>query len=466
MSVFVVNSPLFREKNPLYDEDALPPIGLGLIATALKIKGVQVELLDAVALNISVAEIVKSVQDSRPEFICINIFTTNFELVKDIVESIEFDTHFILGGLSTKSLKEAISEWNTNRQIDIVHGDGELIVPDIVFNCVQENPSWENNNCRFYGVYSDSVYYVKDISEDKLDRSFFVNEPTIHPFGFTEANIITSRGCIYNCAFCAAASSLSREFGIREKSEKSIIDELDRIQNLYPNLQSIRVLDDLFLKTNNCVEKAIRVFNKSGLNWRSMAHVQTFKGVDKNTLKLLKDSGCNELFIGIESGSPRILKQIHKTPNVETIMENLTNLLDAGISIKGYFIFGFPGETLEDMQMTFDLAKYFRDFARNTSSKFRTSVFQFRPYHGTELFHNLEKYDVSERIASVDQIEPNSDLSALVGRLQFNFHSGNYSDVDLERVHDFIYETTNLNVSSIFTPNGQNYFTSKSNRSM
>src|SRR6185436_13931868 len=321
MKIIIINSPLFRDKNSRYDEDSLPPIGLGLIATSLKENGFNVELLDAVALKIPLNELIEKVNNEKPEFICSNVFTTNLELVKEFVESINYKTHFVIGGLSTGSLWEEIFKWKNENQIDIVHGDGELIIADIVLGPLKQSASNEDGNRRFFKIDNQSIYFVKDISEEKLNRTFFVNEPIINLFGQIEANIVTSRGCIYNCAFCAAASSLNKDFGTREKNTSSIIYEIQHLLNSYPHLQSIRVLDDLFLKNAAIVNKAIEVFSNFKLQWRSMAHVQTFKGVDESTIKSLKKSGCNELFIGIESGSPKILKQIHKTQNVEVIKQ-------------------------------------------------------------------------------------------------------------------------------------------------
>lgn len=450
MKTIVINSPLFREKNNLYDEDSLPPIGLGLIATSLQENGFDVELIDAVALNIPLSELVTSLNKIKPEFICTNVFTTNLELVKELIESIKFDSHFIIGGLSTQNLFDNIVNWDTFNPIDIIHGDGEFIVSDIVSNNLKQSPSQINKNRRFFKIDSTSVYFSNDISSEKLDRSFFVNEPVKHIFGFLEANIITSRGCIYNCAFCAAARSLNKEFNIREKSVSSIISEIEHLIEIYPKLDSIRVLDDLFLKTSASVEKAIEIFKNFNLQWRSMAHVQTFRNVSEKTIIELRNSGCNELFIGIESGSPNILRAIHKTHDIKTIKENLSMLLRNGINIKGYFIYGFPDETEEDAEMTYALAEYLKEISIQYGTRFRTSVFQFRPYHGTELYHELVKKSDTMTIPTVTPVEPNNELSELVGRLQFNFHSGNYSHMDQNTVHKFIYRTTNLNSLSIF----------------
>src|SRR4051812_41341646 len=111
MKVLIINSPLFRDRSKLYDEDALPPLGLGYIATNLRDHGIDVELIDAIYERIPLDELLSRINVLQPEFIAINVFTTNKELVKEIIESIGFDTHFIIGGLSTKQLYKEILDW-------------------------------------------------------------------------------------------------------------------------------------------------------------------------------------------------------------------------------------------------------------------------------------------------------------------------------------------------------------------
>lgn len=447
MKVLILNSPLFRESNPLYDEDSLPPLGLAYIATELHKDSIEVELVDAVYERISVASVVTKINTDKPEFVAVNIFTTNKALVKEIIESITYQTHFIIGGLATKNLYTQIFEWNTTSPIDVVTGDGEYITKAIVTNNLLEEPLMIYGNRRVFQVNDKSKYLVSDISSVPLDRSFLKNEPVKHHLGFIEANIIASRGCIYNCAFCAAARSENSDLKPRERSDESLITELAFIQKQFPGVNSIRVLDDLFLKNNLSIQQAINVFTPFSFQWRSMAHVLTFKNASDEMIRELKDSGCHELFIGIESGSPKILKQIRKVNDIPVIFENLGKVLRAGVNIKGYFIYGFPGETIEDMDLTYDLALRLKQLAAENGVNFRTSVFQFRPYDGTELHHRLQDQGANLK---VHPIQPDPDLSSLVGRLQFNFHSGNYSEVDDQTLKSYIYRTTNLNDGKLF----------------
>lgn len=448
MNVLLINSPLFREYSPEYEEDSLPPIGLGYIGTQLRLAGIRTELIDAVEGRIPLNELIRLVGQAKPRFIGVNIFTTNCELVKELIESINFPTHVVVGGLSTKQLYSQILTWQTNNPIDIVTGDGEFIMVDIVKGVVKDQPFLVEGNKRVFQVTGASNYLAADISDVPLDRSFFTNEPVVHPLGFTEANIIASRGCVYNCTFCAAARSLNGDYPVRERSEQSIRRELEQIANDLPQVNSIRVLDDLFLKSEKQVQTAINVFSPFPFQWRSMAHVQTFRNVDEELMKRLKESGCYELFIGIESGSPKILSDIKKTKDIKTIISNLAKVLRAGINMKGYFIYGFPNETKEDMEMTYQLALELQHLAVQHGVSFRTSVFQYRPYHATQIYHDLEQQGKNLAVAKV---APNAALSSLVGRQQFNFHSGNYSAVEYDVVQDYIYRTINLNGGNIFS---------------
>jgi anaerobic magnesium-protoporphyrin IX monomethyl ester cyclase len=447
MKVLLINSPLFREFNDKYDEDSLPPLGLGYIATNLKRHGIEVSITDAVYQRLGLLELIDQIHVAQPDFIGLNIFTTNKELVKELVESIRFTTHVLIGALSTKQLYKEILLWNTPNPIDVVTGDGERISLAIVRNEIKEAPFITQGNKRVFHVNDGSRYLVNDISNVPLDRSFFANEPVLHRLGFWEGNIVASRGCVFNCAFCAAARSLNAERQPRERSDESLIAELDEIAREFPQVTSIRVLDDLFLKTSKNIHQAVNVFSRFPFQWRAMAHVSTFNSAECTMMKALKDSGCFELFVGIESGSPQVLKSIHKTHDIERIERNLTKILEAGIHLKGYFIYGFPDETEEDMKKTFDLAQRLKKIADDNGVNFRTSVFQFRPYHGTELYHTLEEKGVDLKTHIV---EPNGDLSEMVGRLQFNFHSGNHSQVQDKVLYNYIYRTIGLNDGKLF----------------
>lgn len=443
--VAIINSPLFAEKKLQYQEDSLPPFGLGYIATNLQRLGHDVHLIDAVASNHTILELLSIIQQLKPDVVAVNIFTTNFRLTQKLIEGISDETiRVIIGGLSTRTLYKDIFTWDTPNDIDVVFGDGELITGALVSRTEKESPIKSELHRRFFSADHNSSYFVTNISEVPLNRDFFINNTIMHPLGFKEICVITSRGCIFNCSFCAAARSRNRDMPIREMSEDAVVRDLKEIHEKYPDVTHIRILDDLFLKDANSIDKAIRIFDHYNLNWRSMAHVKTFHKVALTKIKALYERGCRELFVGVESGSPKILRKIHKTYDLDVIKECLQSIMEAGIGLKTYFVYGFPEETIEDFECTYILAKNLKEIALKLNVPFRTSVFQFRPYHDTEIFYELS---LKQSIASdIFDISPNSDLSSLIGRDQFNFESGNYSNENIEIVHEFIERTSALKV--------------------
>jgi anaerobic magnesium-protoporphyrin IX monomethyl ester cyclase len=79
--VIILNSPLYEEINPKNKEDYLPPIGLGIIFSAIE-KKFNVSFIDSIAENLSVDLVIALLEKEKPDFVCINIFTTNYSLVK------------------------------------------------------------------------------------------------------------------------------------------------------------------------------------------------------------------------------------------------------------------------------------------------------------------------------------------------------------------------------------------------
>ncbi|MBP9760606.1 MAG: B12-binding domain-containing radical SAM protein [Candidatus Pacebacteria bacterium] len=434
VDVLVVNSPLFRESGIRDDEDYLPPLGLGYIATDLQSNGIAVELVDTVAEGLGVNDLIVKIQGSHPEYVALNVFTTNLHLVREVVKKTP-DTRFIVGGLVTRSIHEEMAGWDPASPLDIVLGDGDHIVSALVLGSSVPHVDC-GRGIRVIEVGTASPYFPLDISNISLDRSFFMR-----PYGakMHEECIITSRGCIYNCAFCAAAKSLNRGTPARERSAASVANEVALLCEQYPDLVSIRVLDDLFLRNVASVERATRIFNQVSLGWRAMAHILSFRSLDDTHLRQLRQSGCTEVFVGIESGSPRILRKIHKTANVALIRHTIGRILRAGIGVKGYFIFGFPSETVADMEMTYALAEALKEDAVQCGGYFRTSAFQFRPYHGTELYYVIVQGGARVQMSSQDA------LTESVGRRQFNFSSGNFSEAPDDKLQGFITSTLNLN---------------------
>lgn len=433
MKVILFNSPIYNKK-VADKEDFLPPLGLGYIATQLKNEGINVKIIDCVNDNLTVDEILNIIDNEKPDTVGINIFSVNFDLVKRIIESCYTKTNFIVGGKSTKFLVDDILNFKTDNNVSVVIGEGEYITIDIVRNCVKEQPKVKKENKVIYEVSGNSIYIPRNISELELDRSFFENRMLVNKYQKVEQAIVTSRECLHNCAFCGGARSLNQDVPVRERDKKSILRELIQIKEMFPETESIRILDDLFLKNRNSILKAISIFGEFDFEWRAMAHIKSLQG-SEDLFEMLKNSGCRELEIGIESGNEKIRSLIHKVGSIEEIYNVITKILDSGINVKAYFMYGFPNETITQCNDTYSLALKLYNYSLNSSGKFMTSAFQFRPYHGTELYKLL-----NQKIS----YEHNDELNELVGRKQFNFMAGNFSNCTTEEINRFVIETNKL----------------------
>ena len=426
------NSPIFWDSTK-EQEQYLSPLGLGYIATYLEKAGVDVKIVDCVKERKSVNEIIDFIDVASVDYIGINIFTQNYEIVKHIIENITSSCTCFIGGQAVKSLYKDILDWNVNIKTNIIIGEGEFIIPALVNNKCIQKPEEVNGTKYVYRVNASSEYFPKDISNIYLNRKLLGNEILVNHYGQNEIAIITSRGCAFDCAFCGGAKKLNKDIPIRIRSEESVIKEILESLEVYPSVQSVRILDDLFLRNSKSIDLANGIFSKfPQLTWRGMVHVVSLANALDKVIDL-KQSKCKELFIGIESGSERIRKRINKLGNVEEIINVSQKVLQNGIDLKGYFILGFPDETLEDFQQTYELAMKLKEISSNTPGNFRTSVFQFRPYHGTQLYK-----EIVNGKGILHGCEFNEKISKFKGRSQFNFDFGNYSKEPDEILDEYI----------------------------
>lgn len=427
LDLLLINSPLYLNGcNP--NEDYLPPMGLAYIASYSSIRGKEVSILDAVKLGLSLEEIIHKIKIENPTFLGINIFSTNYDIVQRICESINEETTILIGGNATAFCYKDISRWETQSKIYIVIGEGERIVYDIINDNLLQSPIYTYNKSNVYLVGKESKYFNENIDLLHLNRSYIDNSYK-NIYNEIESSIVTSRGCPFNCAYCGSARSINLNTTVRRRSIENIKQEIIDIKKRSNEVTCIRVLDDLFLLNQHSIMDAINIFKMHpGLYWRSMAHVHIL-GKNSHLFGDLYNSGCKELFIGIESGSKRIRHFIHKKGEIHDIIDVVQGLLSVKIQVKAYFIIGFPTEDETDLEETYKLAKLLFDYSKKVNTRFRVSTFKFRPYHGTELFSYIREQHNDIKIVHENQS---------YGKDNFNFTAGNFSNVSDEKIEEYM----------------------------
>jgi radical SAM superfamily enzyme YgiQ (UPF0313 family) len=384
--VLLLNSPILGANNDPNSDTGVPPLGIGYIHTQLLSSGHKSRFIDAVLKNLRPEQVVEIVNTSDADYVGLNIFSSNVEIVRSIVENVQPTKTLLLGGPAIRYLIPEIKTWAAQCPVIVVIGDAELALP-IIINANDKAGLKTNFIC--IDATGGSPYFPQNI-DLPLDRTIFKNEPVVRTdLGLIESHVIASRGCVYNCAFCASARSQNWSSRPRIRSYESLDREVRGIKARNPQVNSIRLLDDLFLASPANIDFAIRLFSETDLYWRSMAHVNTFRDLSSEYLSRIKYSGCKELFFGVESGSNVTLKHMGKAFTTETAFRTISNVLDSQLAVKCYFIMGYPGETEARAEETLSFATRLRKYALKVGSQFRISPFRFRPYHGTSIYNEL-----------------------------------------------------------------------------
>jgi len=168
---------------------------------------------------------------------------------------------------------------------------------------------------------------------------------------FPSHSMFTSRGCPGICTFCD-----HRTFGakIRYFSLERIVAEFFELRDRY-GARDVSVWDDNFTSDKNLALSVCEALRQRdfGLTWNVESRINM---VDRETLVALKKAGCAFIAYGIESGSQRVLDHAKKGITKEEIRDKVRMTKEIGIPIRGYFMMGLPGETLEDMRQTIAFA--------------------------------------------------------------------------------------------------------------
>lgn len=152
--------------------------------------------------------------------------------------------------------------------------------------------------------------------------------------------VMTSRGCPYPCTFCCHESAGRR---YRVRSLDKVFAEIDAAVKRY-GINTLFIYDDLFgLKPGHLEEFCERV-RPYGFRWGCSLRVEQ---ITPSLLKMLKESGCVSIGLGVESMSPPILESMKKKATREKLERALAMIYDAKLCAGSNLIFGDPAETLE-----------------------------------------------------------------------------------------------------------------------
>ena len=263
-------------------------------------------------------------------------------------------------------------------------GEGENAIIDLC-DCLQSNKDitsipniWSKKDGEIYRNSPRPLINNLD-SLPFPDRDIFDYASLYHESNGA-ASVMASRGCPYDCAYCcnrAIRSIYEGQRYVRFRSVPNVINELKQILTRYPFIRKFAFDDDI-LPLNKAW------FEEFTAEYRKEVRVPFTCNVRPNLMtedlaRQLKEAGCDQANIGIESGNLYIREEVlNRHLSDEQIISTAGLLKNEGIKVYTYNMVGLPQESIKEILDTIKMnARVSPDMAQ---------VSMFYPYHGTKLF--------------------------------------------------------------------------------
>lgn len=336
-------------------------LGVAYLAASLEAAGHRVRIVDEVARQ----DVDEALDEFKPDVVGISFMTMFAPRAYELADAIRSKRGLkvVLGGAHPTVLPdEAIEHADC-----VMRGEAELSWPELLSSgriegVIECNPPTD----------LDALPLPK---RSALDLDYYAKSgEEIAGLSYRTLGVITSRGCPYRCDFCVNSK---REVPLRFHSPDRVIEEIRYLAERHA-IQAVAFYDELMATDVKRFTAICEKLLGSGLNrlrWECQAHPRVLR---PDMLALMKRAGCVQVAIGFESGRQRILDGIQKRTTVEGNLEAARSVREAGLRLRGCFIFGYPGETHEDIEKTEQFIREARiDFA---------SIHFLTPYPGTALF--------------------------------------------------------------------------------
>jgi radical SAM superfamily enzyme YgiQ (UPF0313 family) len=390
MKVLLVRPPSF--KMPIM----IPNLGLGYLASVLRKNNHEVTILDCAQRKMSHRKYRDYFAGDKPDAVGIQMFTCDFGSTKecvDIAKAFNRDIVTIVGGPHPSGDPEGTLRVLGNADFAFA-GEAEIGLPKLLQYIDSGNTDNINATEGLIYRHQEKIIANKRGSFSNLDDLPFPAWDLIDPRAYPAAPhgsfskslpiapIITSRGCPFQCTYCAVAVTTGRAF--RMRSVNNIIEEIKYLRTSF-GIKEFHIEDDNFTLVKSQVMAFCQRLKEENISmdWACTNGVR-LDTLDKEMLQNMESAGCYSFSVGIESGSPRIISDMKRGESLEIMTEKI-NLVSSATKIRmtGYFMMGYPAETGEDLQKTTELALKL--------PLHRAQFSNFLPLPGTEIYSRLMK---------------------------------------------------------------------------
>lgn len=328
-----------------------PPLGIGYLSSYLKSKKVDCQIIDGLNLNLTNQQLAERCKEA--DIVGISVLSYYFLPVVDLAKKLKkMGKIVIIGGPHATCLPELTLK--QTRADFIIKGEGEESFYKLVKEIKSGKVDWKNKYRT--GPFIKNLSLLPFPDWEQIDPRIYQKAPHggLVKY-FPVAPLMTTRGCPYECKFCASPELWQRTIRFRKPEE--VVREIKYLVKNF-GVKEIHFEDDNFTLKREHAEEVCRLIIKEKIKiaWATPNGIRADK-VDLELLKLMKKAGCYFVAFGIESGNQKILNNVAKHSNLEVIRKAVSLAHQAGLITQGFFIFGLPGETKQTIRETIDFAK-------------------------------------------------------------------------------------------------------------
>ncbi|MBU2490384.1 MAG: B12-binding domain-containing radical SAM protein [Proteobacteria bacterium] len=371
----------------------LPSLGLLCVAAVLARAGHGVKIVDAAAAGLSMDQVVARARKFAPDVAGVSATTAFAARAGEMAGKIQAAVPGVrtaLGGPHASACPEKVLEENPALDfavfgegeetfLDLVEtlaaGRGPAGVPGLAF---RDGPAIRKNAPRPLIRDLDALPFPAWELLPGFPKAF---RPAAFKFRrLPAAHAVTSRGCPHGCVFCDRSV-----FGRRTRfhSPGWVLEMVERLSGRF-GVRELALEDDRFLADPGRAAAICEGLLSRGRRLSFSVAARADQMDDPALLSLLARAGCWQVSLGVESGDPEVLARTCKGISLDQVRGAAARAKKAGLSVKGYFILGLPGETLATLARTLDFAcELPLDDA---------SAFFLTPFPGTEIFAEADRW--------------------------------------------------------------------------
>ncbi|MCK4620998.1 MAG: B12-binding domain-containing radical SAM protein [Desulfuromonadales bacterium] len=320
-----------------------PPLGVGYLMAVMKQQGHTIYFSDE---YLKKTNILKNgfVVNKKIDVVALYLNTICYENGKKMIEELQalrqkkiWNGRIFVGGPHT-----SIGASNIPDYVDrIFIGESEISFSKVIAGeldgRIVQSLKVENLDSLPFPAWEEFIYRPYDWGHAWLEDTY-----PIYTFN-------TSRGCPYSCTFCSVNSIWGKSY--RYMSAERIVNDIVYMQKKY-GAKGIYFREDHFTLNKNRIIDFCNLLLKKNIKIDWMCESRADDICDKEYQQLMKNAGCKVFYVGVESGSPRILEKIKKDETIEDFITAFKLAKEVGIKTYASFVVGLPFEEKSDLDMT------------------------------------------------------------------------------------------------------------------